>query len=115
LGQTMALAIDGTVALLVKAVCDQWPGQARDSSPCKWLTISSLLSLSAAAVLLYTAYWLSGTGWRPPKKKACFDAHVVEPILVVHRESNTFEYPAQSQCTTTLKRMISKLCMRTQT
>lgn len=69
-GQTVGLLVDASTAIVTKAVCDRWPSNATGWSPNKFLTAASLLMLCSSGVMLYTAFWLSGTGWHPLPKKA---------------------------------------------
>ena len=56
--------------MVVKRVYDLWPVNVVEWSPTRWLNVAAVLLVSASAVLLYASYWLSGTGWFPPKPKA---------------------------------------------
>ena len=67
--QCFGLLIDGSTAVVVKRVHDLWPTGAVEWSPTKWFNISAILLLSSSAVLLYSSYWINGTGWMPPKPK----------------------------------------------
>jgi len=67
--QMASLTLEGTIAIIVKVIVDMWPTHAIEWSPGKWLTIASLLMVSSSIAMLYGAYYISGTGWKPTKKK----------------------------------------------
>jgi len=67
--QILGLASDICVAAVIKNISDRWPSEVKEWSPSKWLTIASLLMLCAGGVMVYVAYWLTGTGYYPTKAK----------------------------------------------
>lgn len=81
LGQSLGLGNDICIVGVTKNVCDRWPSeQVKEWSPNVWLLISALLMVCSGAALLYTAFWLSGTGYSSPKKKKNFFLRVTTSL-----------------------------------
>lgn len=69
-GQCFGFVGEVALASVTKNVCDQWPPDAKEWSPNIFLEASALLVLIAGGAMVYTTFYISGSGWNPlPKKR----------------------------------------------